>query len=139
MAYESTEKIVECLFAAEANRLRLIRCIIKDATEFIGIDEKISSDLVLAVNEACMNIIQHAYENQPNKEIHLTISRIERGIVFILQDDAPCVEPSRIKPRSLSIIRPGGLGVHFIQKIMDEMKYKECRDRGNTLVLTKYI
>lgn len=133
------EKIIECRIAAAASRLRLLRCVIKDTAQYIGIDDSLCGNLVLAVNEACMNIIQHAYKNEPDREIHLTIIRNQKGIVFNLQDDAPCVDLSRIKSRNLSNIRPGGLGVHFMKKIMDEVEYGECSGRGNTLTLIKYI
>lgn len=139
MPQGNDEKIIECKIAAEASKLKLLRCIIRDTAQYIGIDDALCMNLVLAVNEACMNIIQHAYKNESNREIHLTISYNNKQIIFNLQDDAPCVDLSRIKPRDLSNIRPGGLGVHFMKKIMDEVQYGECSECGNTLTLIKHI
>jgi anti-sigma regulatory factor (Ser/Thr protein kinase) len=137
MPYGNKETIIECKIAAQASRLRLLRSIIQDALDSIGIDKVLCRNLILAINEACMNIIQHAYQYQQNKVIQLTIMRDEGGLTFILQDDAPCLDLSKIKSRDISLIRPGGLGVYFINKIMDEVRYEECKTQGNTLILFK--
>ena len=131
------KKILECKIFAEASRLRQLRSIVKHALESINLDKVICGQLILAINEACMNIIQHAYQYQPNNEIQLTISIDERGLTFILRDDAPCIEPEKIKPRDITQIRPGGLGIHFINSIMDEVWYGDCKKQGNTLMLFK--
>lgn len=137
MPYGNKETIIECKIAAQASRLRLLRSIIQDALDSIGIDKVLCRNLILAINEACMNIIQHAYQYQQNKVIQLTIMRDEGGLTFILHDDAPCLDLSKIKSRDISLIRPGGLGVYFINKIMDEVRYEECKTQGNTLILFK--
>ena len=126
MSKSSYNKVIECWIGAEANRLKLLRSIIKNTAIYIGIDKELTKNLILAVNEACMNIIQHAYHNIPNGEIHITIKENDEAIIFVLQDDAPCVELSSIKSRKLDNLRPGGLGVHFINKIMDGIEYDKC-------------
>ena len=139
MTTETKEKIVDCTVSSDATRLKLIRSIIRDVAEYLDIEKRLVPNLVLAVNEACMNIIQHAYKNQSDREIGLKVYSIDEGVVFVLRDDAPCVEPAKIMPRDLSDIRPGGLGLHFINTIMDKIEYQAGQERGNTLVLTKYI
>jgi anti-sigma regulatory factor (Ser/Thr protein kinase) len=95
--------------------------------------------LVLAVNEACMNVIQHAYRETPGKVIRLRMTREPELLRFTIEDDAPCIDPGCVKPRKLSDVRPGGLGVHFIREIMDEMHFHTCGQRGNRLELVKHL
>lgn len=139
MVVEAREIIVDCRISSDVSRLKLIRSIIRDVAEYLDIDVTLTQNIVLAVNEACMNIIQHGYQNRSGCEIKMKVYRVDGGIEFVLQDDAPCVDPVKIIPRDLSDIRPGGLGLHFINKIMDKIEYQVCEERGNTLILTKYI
>jgi anti-sigma regulatory factor (Ser/Thr protein kinase) len=95
--------------------------------------------LVLAINEACMNIIQHAYDGSGDGEIRLSLERHADRLIIELEDDAPCIDPARVKPRPLGELRPGGLGVHFIREILDEMTFLPCSERGNRLRLIKWL
>ena len=44
-------------------------------------------------------------------------------MIFELLDHAPPIDVSRVKSRPLEDIRPGGIGVHFIEQLMDEMVF----------------
>jgi anti-sigma regulatory factor (Ser/Thr protein kinase) len=94
--------------------------------------------LVLAINEACMNIIQHAYDGSGEGEIRLSLEWQADRLIIELQDDAPCIDPARVKPRGLDELRPGGLGVHFIREIVDEVAFLPCGEQGNRLRLIKW-
>ena len=138
---ESAEKLVELRVPAEAARLKLLRSTVRGVAELTGLDCDLANDIVLAVNEACANIIQHAYHEKSGDEIRLSIY-LDSGkdaLIFLLEDDAPCVDVGRVVPRDLDDLRPGGLGVHFIQKIMDEMTFLKCEEKGNTLLLIKHL
>jgi len=59
---------------------------------------------------------------------------------FELRDEAPCVDPARIKPRDLSECRAGGLGVAFIDATMDFWHIEGLPGgRGNRLIMRKRI
>jgi anti-sigma regulatory factor (Ser/Thr protein kinase) len=94
---------------------------------------------VLAIDEACMNIIQHAYGKEGSGEIRLHLALQHDRLTIELEDDAPCIDPQRVKPRALADVRPGGLGVHFIREIMDEMVFLPCQSKGNRLRLVKRL
>lgn len=103
-----------------------------------GIPEQQADQLVLGLNEACMNIIEHAYGTGGQGDIILDIVDEPGWIQFELTDFAPPIDIERIKPRDLSDIRPGGLGTHFIQEIMDEVSYRRHTDKpGNLLQMRK--
>lgn len=104
-----------------------------------GLTEKLRGQLVLAVNEACMNIIQHAYGEKTEGEIRLHLAWQSGRLIIELEDDAPCIDPVAVQPRALSDVRPGGLGVHFIREIMDEMAFLPGQGKGNRLRLVKRL
>lgn len=115
---------------------RRLRAVLKSN----GCDAQLREDMVLAVNEACMNVIQHAYGNRPDGRIHLLILRYRKALVFRLQDQAPAVDVCTVRPRALDDIRPGGLGVHMMRELMDEVAFLQTPEPvGNLLQMTKYL
>ncbi|MDH5472629.1 MAG: ATP-binding protein [Gammaproteobacteria bacterium] len=96
--------------------------------------------LIMAINEACMNIMQHAYNGDENGEIILEFFRDDDVLIIRIHDFAEKVDKASIKSRDLDDIRPGGLGVHFIHQVMDEVDYKDRPgEQGNTLEMRKKI
>jgi sigma-B regulation protein RsbU (phosphoserine phosphatase) len=68
------------------------------------------------------------------------VRRTGDGMEVSLTDFAETVDPATIKPRSLDDVRPGGLGTHFINQIMDEVQYLvPPGGRGNQLRMVKRI
>ena len=60
------------------------------------------------------------------------------GLVILLRDFADPVDAAEIEPRDLDDVRPGGLGVHFMREIMDEISYLPREgDYGNILRMVK--
>ncbi len=105
-----------------------------------GCQPDITDKLVIAVNEACMNVIQHAYKGDDSGEIVLEILNNNNRLLFRLQDYAAPIDLDSVKPRALKDIRPGGLGVHFIQEIMDECEMGHLEGGvGNYLEMIKKI
>ncbi|MCA1806135.1 MAG: ATP-binding protein [Xanthomonadaceae bacterium] len=136
---EDTDPLVELRFPARPDRLKLLRSLVRDAASAAGLSRADADNVVLAVNEASMNIIQHGYRNDPGGEIRLTVHTDGKALVFRLRDDAPCVDASQVRPRDLGDLRPGGLGTHFIDSIMDEATFVDCGGKGNLFEMIKFI
>lgn len=124
-------------FCSRPDRLKLLRCVVRDAADMAGLNEEDTDAVVLAVNEACMNIIQHAYAMQPSGTIELTASREGDSLVFLLRDYAKCTDVTKVCSRDLDDVRPGGLGVHLIACLMDECGFLEPPDEGGNLFQMK--
>ena len=96
--------------------------------------------LILAVNEAAMNVIQHGYQFDCSGQIWIEITHKDNDLVFKLTDLASTVDQECIKSRDLGDLRPGGLGVHFIKEIMDDVTFLEdCNRSGNVLIMRKKL
>lgn len=135
-----TEQLMRLEFPSRPDRLKILRCTIQCAAEMVGCRSDTANQIVIAVNEACMNIIQHAYEGDPNGRILVEISQTERQLRFQLTDSGKPVDLARIRPRDLNDIRPGGLGVHLISEIMDAVEYRRSADgKENLLAMLKGI
>ena len=138
---EATEKpIVELRIPAFADRMSLVRETLRSAARHCGFDVSGTKELVLAVCEACQNVVQHGYAGQEPGDIVLTMIRSEDGVIVRVRDFANPVDPSKIKSRDLDDVRPGGLGIHFIENLMDSAVFTPGADGiGNVLQMTKRI
>ena len=125
---------------SQPDRLKLIRNAVAETTKLCGCSEDVCRDIVIAVDEACQNIIRHAYGGSPDGEISMEIRRRGGELVFLLRDYAKIIDVSAVKPRDLDDVRPGGLGTHFIREVMDEVTFlPPPQDGGNLLRLVKRL
>ena len=132
--------LLEFRIPARSDRLCDMRAAVRECVESNGCSEAAAADVVLAIDEACQNVIRHAYKGDPNGVIELEIRREGDHLIFLLRDHAPEIDPAQVKPRDLDDIRPGGLGTHFIRKLMDEVDFiPPPRGDGNLLKMIKRI
>jgi len=127
-------------FIAEAGELKATRDRLHPWLRNSGLEETATKAIVLAVDEACQNIIRHAYGGNSKEKINLKITRQADKLLIYLRDFAEPVDVETIKPRNLEEIKPGGLGTHFINEIMDEVEYLTPEEGpGNLMKMTKQI
>lgn len=121
-------------YRSSPDELCRIRRDVRDVVTRCGCHPDLVEKLVLAINEACMNVIQHAYQGDDRGEIWLEIHNNGEKLLFHIEDRAPPIDLSAVHPRNLNDLRPGGLGTHFIREIMDEVKLGHLEgDAGNFL------
>lgn len=132
--------LVSIRFKASAERLPEIRQAVRRAAVMEDCAPELVDGIVLAVNEACMNIIQHAYGAAGAGDILLEIFRSPQELTVRLTDFAGPIDPAACKPRRLDDVRPGGLGTHFMKTLMDEVCYlKPPSGQGNILQMKKKL
>lgn len=111
----------------------------------VGFDDISCSKIALAVDEALCNIIRHGYDRATDKPIWISIWPLDQdedhrptgGLKLVIEDEAKQVTPEMMKGRELEDIKPGGLGVHIIKEIMDEVIYEQRPAQGMRLTLVK--
>jgi len=127
-------------FSSDTLELRKIRDWLRGILQQQNCSENCTNDAVLAVNEACMNIIQHGYCGRTDGEIILEVLQENDFLIFLLTDFASPVDINKCVPRDLNEVRPGGLGIPIIHSIMDEVNYLDPPEKvGNLLELTLNI
>jgi phosphoserine phosphatase RsbU/P len=137
---KSAIKLLDLTFPAEPTQMRAVRAALRTALDGQEVGPELRDRLVLAVDEACTNIMRHAYCGNRNETISLHLSREQDMLLFELRDQAPTVDARILKPRDLSECRPGGLGLPFINTLMDEWKLRPGGKRkGNVLRMMKRL
>jgi sigma-B regulation protein RsbU (phosphoserine phosphatase) len=136
----SARALLRMEFPAQADALKAVREALNRALDRVGVAPAERDKLVLAVHEAACNVIRHAYGNCGQGRVRLSVSRVRGQLRFVLRDYAPPVDPGKVKPRDLSVCRPGGLGINFIDDTMDRWALRPIRRRaGNVLIMRKRL
>jgi anti-sigma regulatory factor (Ser/Thr protein kinase) len=118
--------------------LFLVRCLVERLTRRLGFSNEAVSQIILAVDEACTNVIRHAYKNCPGERIVLTFLTPEDRLEIHVRDFGIPPDPKALQPRDLNEVRPGGLGLHFIKSAMDEIRYESPPEGGGLLRMIKF-
>ncbi len=122
---------------SNARYLKIVRSVLEAVGRMFDFQEHTIQAVLLATNEACANIINHAYKDEPNHFIYLDIYPSSERIQIELRDNGIKVAPEKIKPRELGDVRPGGLGIHLMRSLMDEVIFDQNYKPGNKLILIK--
>jgi len=130
---------LEIRLTSDPRWLRVLRAAVAQVGHVAGLDAQAVDHLKLAVDEACANIIRHAYEGQPGRPIVATFSLHPDRLEVRLRDFGKKVPPDSIRPLAPDPSRPGGLGVHLLHSCMDEVVFEAADGEGMVLRLVKYL
>lgn len=119
--------------------LSIVRSVTSKIGQLYDIEEPVIEDIKLAVDEACTNVIKHAYKGDTSKKIIIKYKATRKAFQVLIEDSGMKAQMDLIKGRSLDDIRPGGLGIHFIKKIFDVFEFDDKKKKGNRLKLIKYM
>ena len=122
---------------SNARYLKIVRSVLEAIGQMFDFHEHTIQSVLLATDEACANIINHAYKEEPNHFIYVDIYPSTERLRIELRDNGIKVPPEKIKPRDLEDVRPGGLGVHLMRSLMDEVIFDQTYRAGNRLILIK--
>ena len=140
-ACEHLEKHSMIMVTAREEELPKVTAFIDEVMSSAGFSKKKMSDIELAVEEAVINIIQHGYRGIEGT-ILIKSDFYGDCLTLTIEDQAPRFDPTQLDMPDLSADleeRPiGGLGIHLIKSLADEIKY-EFRDGKNVLILKKMM
>ena len=130
-AATTTERAVrrELTVAAQEGQLGRVRDFIVNVCEEAGFSAREVSNTKLAVDEACTNIIKHAYSGRPGGGDITVVAEIESGRIKVhLKDRGKHFDFSSVKDPDLDQYvetgKKGGLGVFLINRLMDSVEYR---------------
>jgi anti-sigma regulatory factor (Ser/Thr protein kinase) len=117
--------------------LRMVRDCLSSLLDDLGFDDRDRTGVVLAVNEAYANVIQHCYQGDTTQRVDLTVWMMPQMLTIEIRDYGGKMDLACLKPRDLNEIRPGGIGTHLMHAIMDEVTYDVSSDTGTVLRMSK--
>lgn len=140
----STTPSLEIEIRSDPCELLGVRDRVRRWTVANGWSETQVSEIVLAIDEAISNVIEHAYDGSLDHPIQLSMRTVpveedpRGGAEIRIRDFGRQVDPECIRSRPLDEVRDGGLGVYLIQSMMSSVEYTPANDRGMILLLRKH-
>jgi anti-sigma regulatory factor (Ser/Thr protein kinase) len=119
---------------ADSRYLRAIRSFYQPLLEEV-FGESATQMLILALDEACSNIIKHSEDPSGGRSIEIQSLLGACGVRFRIRDFCGEQDVPNIKPRDLQARRAGGLGTHFISRIMDRVVFEPDPDHAGRVAL----
>ena len=115
---------------------------VEEVGERFGADFSVTMSINLALEEAVVNVMNYAYPKGTTGEIDITASFSDGFLIFTISDGGKPFDPTQVSDPDTSLSaeeRPiGGLGIHLVRQIMDEVSYTYENNR-NILTLKKKI
>jgi len=140
-ALVSRSRIVRLRVPARLDSIRPITALASDLAQRARLSDQAVFQCRLALDEACMNIIEHAYAFDPEGEIDVVIEagrgRCTIQLIDYGQPYHPPAIPEPDRDISLEDASPGGLGLYLMRRVMDEVRYTPG-PRSNCLIMVKH-
>ena len=128
---------------SRTDNLLEVREFVGEAARTFGFSEEDAANIVLAVDEACTNIIKHAYQYATDKEIEVTVFPNHDSFEISIYDSGRSFDPAEIREPDLKEHighrKRGGLGVYLMKKLMDKVEYNFHKGKRNEVRLIKYL
>jgi len=135
-------ELKEATFAARFESLALIDALAAEAAATAGLEAQAIYGVEMAVDEACSNIIEHAYGGETDAIIEYAHEiRCDRLIITLRDYGEPFDPTCVVQPDLNSDIGErdiGGLGFFFMCQLMDEINFEFSPEGGNLLTMVKY-
>jgi serine/threonine-protein kinase RsbW len=128
---------------SRTDNLSKIRDFVYSFADDIGMNHDVIEDIILAVDEACTNIIKHAYKSYPEGDIILKIKHSASKIIISITDYGTPFQPETVPDPDLQKYykqhRVGGLGMYLMKSLMDDVKYTSVPGKFNQVQLLKKL
>jgi len=129
--------------SSEARNLYEICDFVTKYAEKAGFDSKDVGKTKIAVYEACLNVVEHAYHSNPDNHIDIWVEYDTEKLVIEIKDYGIGFEG--FSDTSYDVFsamdgrQTGGFGLYIIRRSMDELEYQANEADGNTLRMVKYL
>lgn len=122
---------------------------VADGAAASGLDATAIFHIELACDEACTNVIEHAYGGEDKGQIRVSWQFADDALMITIHDNGRSFDPDAVPhptlpklpdnapPPDIDDVKVGGLGIHFMEQLMDEVTFSFDGDAGNTLTLVK--
>jgi serine/threonine-protein kinase RsbW len=139
----TTRKKYQLRLPSQSDNLAIIREFVAKVAKKVGFNSDEASKIELAVDEACTNVIKHAYTNNSNQIIDVQINVDRKKLSIIVSDRGKGFDPAKVKlpdlGESIKKGRKGGLGICLIKTLMDKVDFQIKPGLKNQVKMTKFI
>jgi serine/threonine-protein kinase RsbW len=128
---------------SQTDNLEIIREFVSRIASIAGFTSDDVDKIELAVDEACTNVIKHAYKRGEKKPIDVAVEIDRHKFIIYVTDEGKGFDIAKLKSPDmkeyLAEMRVGGLGIHLIRSLMDEVDFQIKPGIKNQVKLVKYF
>ncbi len=139
----NNKNISELIVKSRTENLSLIRDFVSKKASAAGLSKEDIENIMLAVDEACTNIIKHAYKSYNDGEIVINLEFNAQKVLISIIDYGNTFNPDSVPDPDLQKYykngRVGGLGMYLMKTLMDDVKYISVPGEYNKVLLSKKI
>lgn len=139
----SIERTFSLHVPSSTENLSMIRDFVKGIGMQSGMDDMDVARLEMAVDEACSNVMEHAYNADSTKDVSIRATVDEDSVQIEVVDTGKGFDPSTVEQLKLeelvSAKRTGGLGMRLMKAFMDEVHYEMLPGVKNELRMVKRL
>jgi len=146
MAAKKTNNSYSLKLPADSANLVLIRQFVSGIALEMGFDEEGVDQIQLAVDEACANVVKHAYSDTKNgtqQLINITVRNKVNKIEITVADKGSGFNAEGLESPDmdeyLDARQVGGLGVHLIRTFMDKVSFRMKPGVRNEVKMIKLL
>jgi anti-sigma regulatory factor (Ser/Thr protein kinase) len=133
---------LETTISSKAGDLKDVRDMVAVLERERNLPPALVFDLYVVLDEVISNILKYAYTDDAAHEIRIKLSATDAAVEIVIEDDGRAYDPFDIAAPNLNLPlaeRPiGGLGLHFVRHLTDDLRYQRQGNR-NYLFLNKKI
>ena len=139
----SFERTFQLHVPSSTENLSMIRDFVGNIGERAGMTPGETAKLELAVDEACANVMEHAYGKDSTREVTVKAVLDADSVQIEIVDTGRGFDPASLEQVDVEQLirnrRSGGLGLHLIRKLMDEVQYQIVPGEKNELRMIKRL
>ena len=128
---------------SQTDNLEEMRSFVSGIAEKMGFGPDERDQIELAVDEACTNVIKHAYNYETDKVINLIVKVENEKLTIIIEDTGLGFDPGEVElpdmDQYIKEMRVGGLGIYLMKTLMDEIDYEIEPGAKNKVTLIKHL
>ena len=127
----------------QTDNLELIRIFVSAVAERVGFGADDVGKIELAVDEACANVIKHAYIKGTKEPIDIVIEVDYKKLTIIITDHGKGFDIKKISKKNvkdyIAELRVGGLGIYLMKALMDEVEFDSQPGVRTQVKMVKYF
>ena len=131
---------IELTFPADKKYLSLVGAMVQEVCAHVpGLPASAGYNVELAVDEAVVNVISHAYQDDSSGKVQLSFEICPDRLVIKVRDWGLDFDPSSLPELDLGSAHESGYGVYLIRRLMDSVYYEANTADGNCVTLVKMV
>jgi anti-sigma regulatory factor (Ser/Thr protein kinase) len=114
----------------DSSELARVGAWVKDWARSHGLPAATAERIDVCSVEAVTNIVSHAYADNTAHQIRLSLERDAQAVSLEIEDDGIPFDLREVarpeRPANLADAKIGGLGVHIVRSLSDELQHQRC-------------